>query len=433
MGKKDQWKSSLRSKMADYSEPEPEGLWEGISSQISAIEDAGKKSVRMRRTVRAVLIPVAAAAALAAFFFFRTNNENTLPAGNDTMAGTYSKDTGDIRVIPRDDRPGQEWELTAMADRDKIAPVPETSPHTDPVYNDIESQSMEEPAPEQDHAGTPSGQKSVETSPDRQQGKPENSGKDPESWKHTSGLEDDLQGLRSRSHGRGRFSTDIFISNLAGSSQKFNGFGTYQPQAMAFKGIPAKDAISTLPGNGIMLLTHEEESSTEVRHRQPVRAGVSFRYNFTRRWGIETGLVYSFLSSEMESGNRDQYSSTTEQTLHYIGIPLKASYSFLDRKHFTLYASAGGMVEKCIYGKVRSGSSIGGMDTVISEDRVSIRPLQWSVSAEAGVQWNITPLLGIYAEPGVSWHFDNGSMVSTIYKEKPFNFNLEFGLRFSFE
>ena len=38
---------------------------------------------------------------------------------------------------------------------------------------------------------------------------------------------------------------------------------------------------------------------------------------------------------------------------------------------------------------------------------------------------------GIYAEPGVAYYFDNESSLPTIYQEKPFNFNLNMGLRFN--
>ena len=60
------------------------------------------------------------------------------------------------------------------------------------------------------------------------------------------------------------------------------------------------------------------------------------------------------------------------------------------------------------------------------------KPWQYSVNAAAGMQLNLSSVVGLYVEPGVSYYFDNGSSVSNIYKEKPLNFNLEFGLRFSF-
>ena len=40
--------------------------------------------------------------------------------------------------------------------------------------------------------------------------------------------------------------------------------------------------------------------------------------------------------------------------------------------------------------------------------------------------------ISLYAEPGIVYYFDDGSDISTIRKEKPFNINLQAGLRFNF-
>ena len=38
--------------------------------------------------------------------------------------------------------------------------------------------------------------------------------------------------------------------------------------------------------------------------------------------------------------------------------------------------------------------------------------------------------MAIYAEPGISYHFDNGSNVTTFYSDNPLAFSLNVGLRF---
>ena len=171
--------------------------------------------------------------------------------------------------------------------------------------------------------------------------------------------------------------------------------------------------------------------NTEIRHRQPVRVGVSVRYDFSRRWGIETGLTYSLLSSSITSGD-NTYSSRTEQNLHFIGIPVQISYDFLQLKWFSMYVNAGGMMEKCVSGKSVTNYIPDGNTAFESSEDIMVRPLQWSLNAAVGAEVHFSPLVGLYVEPGVSYFFDNGSGVSTIYTEKPVNFNLEFGLRFSF-
>lgn len=71
------------------------------------------------------------------------------------------------------------------------------------------------------------------------------------------------------------------------------------------------------------------------------------------------------------------------------------------------------------------------MNNFREEEDVKVKPLQWSLSAAAGAQFKITEKLGIYAEPGVVYYFDDGSNVNTIRKEHPFNFNIQLGVRFT--
>ena len=108
-----------------------------------------------------------------------------------------------------------------------------------------------------------------------------------------------------------------------------------------------------------------------------------------------------------------------EQKLHYIGIPLRANWHFLDKKLVTLYVSGGGMVEKCVYGKLGS-------------EKETVKPLQFSVSGGVGAQINATKRLGIYVEPGVAYYFNDGSDIQTIRKENPFNFNIQAGVRLTY-
>jgi len=37
----------------------------------------------------------------------------------------------------------------------------------------------------------------------------------------------------------------------------------------------------------------------------------------------------------------------------------------------------------------------------------------------------------VYAEPGLSYYINNGSQTKNFYKDKPWNFNINVGLRFT--
>ena len=425
-----QWEQKLRDKMSQYAQSEPEGLWEGIMGQMDMIATKKKKN---RRTVL-FMATAAAAAAVAAILLLPGNPVRTVDRG--TGIGIIA-DAGIGIILPDIPSPGtmhpieRQYGTTAAEGTSAVEPgtgMPE-----------IEKETVAEPVAGTENTGAEASAASEEATDPAPAGKSK-----PDGSTAAGAAEEehgtpydfpfpDEYGQDWKKRDRKRFSTSLSVSNLTGNRQSYNGFGTIQPAASEFRGIPVKDAISTIQGNGIMLLNGGNESNTEIHHRQPVRAGVSFKYYLTDRWGLETGLTYSYLSSRMDTENSSMYSSRTDQQLHYLGIPLKFSYDIFDRKFITIYASAGGMVEKCISGTARSRTEINGNEVNNTEDKLKIKPLQWSVNAEAGIQGNITDFLGIYVEPGVGWHFDNRSIVSTIYKEKPLNFNIEFGIRFSFD
>ena len=172
--------------------------------------------------------------------------------------------------------------------------------------------------------------------------------------------------------------------------------------------------------------------TTDVEHKRPVRVALTAHKSFGKLLGVETGLSYSTLRSifSTTSGNTQK---EDVQTLRYLGIPLNLTASVFDSKRLSVYVSGGGMMEKCVSGKVKTTETLSGVRQggFRSED-LTVKPVLWSLNAAAGAQVNLTSNIGLYAEPGVSYHFDDGSSVQTIYKDRPFDFVMTFGARFSF-
>ena len=174
-----------------------------------------------------------------------------------------------------------------------------------------------------------------------------------------------------------------------------------------------------------------DASEVRVKHRQPVRIGASVRFRLTDRLGLETGVNYSYHSADIASGD-EKAGYKTEQKLHFVGVPLNVSYNVWHNDYLDVYVLAGGAVDFCVSGDAHTEFvSDRTIVKTTDEDVRDSRP-QWSVNASAGVQYNFTPSLGVYLEPGVSYYFDNGSSVQTVFKDKPVNFNLNVGLRFTF-
>ena len=174
--------------------------------------------------------------------------------------------------------------------------------------------------------------------------------------------------------------------------------------------------------------------TTEYSHKMPVKIGASIRYDFNKFIGIESGLTYSFLSSDLKTGEEGAVSGWSKgvQSMHYLGIPLNLSFNIFSSRYFNAYVTAGGLMEKCVRGSLKTDEYLDGKYHGSSSTSLKQKGLQWSVNGAAGIQVNILPQLGLYMEPGVSHHFSNNSKVRTIYSDKPTDFSLSFGLRYTF-
>ena len=232
-------------------------------------------------------------------------------------------------------------------------------------------------------------------------------------------------------HNENRISVCISAANLFETNKTNRGYGTLRTGTEFHSSSHEVKAASTSPMARILAANSNEEVNTRKKHKLPIKAGLSVRYKITPRLSLESGVTYSYLSSKLTAGSKgNRYE--TDQTLQYIGIPLKVNYSLWGNRYWEVYVSAGGEVEKCVAGKSETNYVVDGKKVSTDHEDVKVKPLQCSLNAAAGLQFNILPNLGVYAEPGVGYYFNNGSKVETIYKEKPFNFNLKAGLRLSF-
>lgn len=166
----------------------------------------------------------------------------------------------------------------------------------------------------------------------------------------------------------------------------------------------------------------QRDCKETTKHNMPVSFGTTVSYALNDRLALTSGLVYTLATSSFEHGTSSN-ASKDEQTLHYVGIPLSASYTIWGNSWLKTYVNAGGQADFNVSAKVETE----GHTTDIDKDRA-----QLSVGAAAGVQLNVIKQMGVYVEPGVRYYFDNGSNVQTVFKEHPCNFSLQMGLRWNF-
>lgn len=154
-----------------------------------------------------------------------------------------------------------------------------------------------------------------------------------------------------------------------------------------------------------------ERTPVSYSHDLPLSVGLTASLSLSKRLSIESGIEYSYLHSV-----EDNHGVCAEQSLHFIGIPMRMSYSFLERGGFSLYAGAGATVEKCII------ASIGGT-------RFPERRLQWSGEAFAGAEYRVWKRAGLYFQPALSYRFTETDII-TYRTENPLTLSVSAGLRF---
>lgn len=240
------------------------------------------------------------------------------------------------------------------------------------------------------------------------------------------------EGIASKNKPRKGWSMGISVANVGSIGNSLDNNATnaiYQGMPApginysSFDLLEASNGILTIPQdqelvfkNGMPYLQSKSKQIVSIHHKQPISFGFSIRKNLPKNFSVETGLTYTYLASEITYADE---TSSCDQRLHYIGIPLRANWNFVNRKAFIIYLSGGGAVEKCVYGKM-------------GNETATVSALQLSVTGAVGAQYNISNRIGLYIEPGIAYFFDDGSSVQTVRKESPCNFSLQAGLRLNY-
>ena len=433
------WLNKIRESQADFSEPEPEGLWAGIEAGLAA-EDVGTSAgrtsredsaVSRRRTVRWwwAALPAAAVAALVLFLSVPGHRDASDAPLMTSAVAELKSTTEPFDVVPQNVESSVPANLLAYSGT-LLASDMEPGKLSEATADDAGSASEEFPKRQESSSWNNSpNDSSSETS------SLENSSSETSSLETISSenwpSENDNPVLKTRRRG---FSFGLLTSNVAGSRSSVSKYAALYGSTVTKQIHGFSETRADFPDSqgyaDVMQSNSSNEVSSTVKNWQPIQVGVSVAYSFTDRLSIESGLTYSCLVSDLSSGTPSG-NYDIRQTLHYIGLPLALRYDFLKIKGFSLYASAGGQMEKCVAGKTRTDYFVDGKKVSSENGRIMVEPLQWSVNAYVGAQYSFNRLVGLYIEPGAAYYFRNSSPVNCIYSERPFNFSFRAGLRFS--
>lgn len=164
-------------------------------------------------------------------------------------------------------------------------------------------------------------------------------------------------------------------------------------------------------------------------HYMPIALSLTAHCKLNERFGVETGLSYLRLNSDFEKDSSQIISREPLQTIHYIGIPVKGIYNVLSVKNLSLYGKFGVTMEIPVHSTFNKNGILHNTTESLDTADISV-PLQWSVGTGFGLQYAITPKLGVFTEPSVRYYLPTNSALETYCTEHPFSFSLPVGIKF---
>lgn len=427
---KTNWQKDIHDRLGSYEKDAPEGLWEGISRRMPKLNDGGMLTDKPQRTAKFRMWRVAGVAAAASvalvigYNFLGNDTKDNINIPTNTtkhpnMLASNKKPLGnkptgvcvEQATHSADDLLAEQPKLAkASTEQPKLASASTEQPT-------LASASTETDVKE---IGSKEENKQTETKP----AKREDSYVLPHNPDNNLLAYNDVTERRGSADAPSRWSVSTGAMGGLGASGTTTAYGDYLVLSCP-GGADTKDS----PMLDMSSVNRDVETKTEYEHHLPIRIGLSVAYALTDRLSISSGLTYTRLSSDIKDASRES-KYIGEQRLHYVGIPVNVSYKVASFRWLGLYGTAGVLAEKCVSGTTDEGYVENNTMKYTNTHDISSKPLQMSVNAGVGIQFDFIDNVGIYAEPGLSYYFDDGSALQTIYKEKPLNFNLNVGVRF---
>ena len=430
------WKEDIHDRLGNFETEAPDGLWEAIHQRMAQTEPAQAEKRQTPFVLQPALRRTACAAAaclalVAGYQYFADGGKETASgvkqAGGDgmiTVGGTVASDNSryvaskpatasivatnlaGVRVAKNGVTPVADAAVlsTQNSESAQISTPQHLNTSTSQHHNPSTSQPLNPTTPQHHNTST---------------SQPHN----PSTSLLAYTPADNSRGRHEGAAARWTLSTSATTG--MGASSVTNSTATYV-EAVGPDDVMWADNLQL----GIGIFNQGKSVKTEYKHRLPVRVGLNVAYRLTDRLSVESGVSYTRLSSDMKDGTKDNYSSGS-QKLDYIGVPLNVKYRAFGYRRLSVYASAGLLTEKCVSGKTTHEYVISGEKKKHEAEDVAAKPWQLSVNAALGAQFDVLRNVGVYVEPGVSYYFDDRSPLSTIYKEKPLNFNLNLGVRYT--
>lgn len=418
------WKEDIHDRLGNFETDAPDGLWEAIHQRMTQTEPAQAEKRQtpfvLQPTLRRTACAAAACLALiAGYQYFADGGKETVNGVKVAQGGVADIPTS--RYVAKN---AVAPAATVYAQTQNSPAVLQPNGRVEQTANAIAQPTQND---ESAQISTPQ-HLNISTSQPHNPSTPQHlnpSTSQPHNPSTSLLAYTPADNSRGRHEGAARWTLSTSAMTGMGASSVTNSTATY------VEAVGPDDVMwADNPQLGIGIFNQGKSVKTEYKHRLPVRVGINVAYRLTDRLSVESGVSYTRLSSDMKDGTKDNYSSGS-QKLDYIGVPLNVKYRAFGYRRLSVYASAGLLTEKCVSGKTTHEYVISGEKKKHEAEDVAAKPWQLSVNAALGAQFDVLRNVGVYVEPGVSYYFDDRSTLSTIYKEKPLNFNLNLGVRYT--
>lgn len=434
------WKEDIHDRLGNFETDAPDGLWEAIHQRMAQTELAQAEKRQTPFVLQPALRRTACAAAaclalVAGYQYFADGGKETASGVKVAQGGVadiptsryvaknavapaatvYAQTQNSPAVLQPNGRVEQTADAAVLPTQNSESAQISTPQHLNPSTSQhLNTSTSQHPNPSTSQHPNPS------TSQPHNPSTPQPHNPSTSLLAYTP-----VDNSRGRHEGVARWTLSTSAMTGMGASSVTNSTATY------VEAVGPDDVMwADNPQLGIGIFNQGKSVKTEYKHRLPVRVGLNVAYRLTDRLSVESGVSYTRLSSDMKDGTKDNYSSGS-QKLDYIGVPLNVKYCAFGYRRLSVYASAGLLTEKCVSGKTTHEYVISGEKKKHETEDVAAKPWQLSVNAALGAQFDVLRNVGVYVEPGVSYYFDDRSPLSTIYKEKPLNFNLNLGVRYT--
>ena len=409
-----QWNKHIHDRLKDFQQKAPEGLLDDIKSEmhrrgLSPVPADSSAATRPGRLLRAAAV---AAILLIVSFIGYLWNESVSTYVTDLH---HPSEAQDIRPIALSElKPSATGRIAAVTPK-PAARIPKLN------VSAADRLPIEETSVATEMPAQKTQEKAEEREPDQIADKERPKDRMP-----------DISAKRSAPAARKRTSSFAMGTHVSGTVAQMNSPKGRMPSYDADipdHANPDKPDSTSNAGSKASAHPNFRPQKKTVKHHQPIKFGVSFRYNLKPRWNIQSGLTYSYLLSEFSEVYTHQ-SEQTKQKLHYMGIPVQVGYQVWKKKRFNGYIALGGQAEKLVSGKATTLCWQNNEYWHSYTKSVSDKHLTFSALASIGAEYHLGHTVSLYAEPSVHYYFKNGSGLENHYTKQPLNFNLTIGLRF---